>query len=550
MKYIKRIAALLLSAWLCLCLLPASFAEERETLGDELLDELLLPLLEEYYAPKEDVYLGCMNLVTGEEHYWQPDKFVIAASMYKVPLNMVYLDQMASGELVWEEKFHFYKYEELLERSIVDSNNEAAGVLWSELGTYEQYRAIIAPYMGIDVDTVDPGYFSDNRFSPRSMIHCLKLLYEGRDGPYAPLIEMMQKADPERFFREKEQRFHIAQKYGYVPEFSSYFTNCCAIAFTDEPVALVMFTRSLPYPEDLMTAFCTAFCDYTNEQAALRRLAAEKPVADQLVRESFPDALRMTLSPVVKTTDNLNQEVSTISIPVIPCVGVAVLALAAIVILIAAKRKYRFRIFWMVLSVIVLAAALLLCVIGSGAGTLYARPEGDPSETAEAFLTALTAGNYDTAYGFMKDYSSLGLETEPTTEIGKTVYDAVRKSFDYSFAGDCRVDKLVAVQPVRFRYLALSAIDPEDVSEKAMTELESAVQSRPREEVYDENDHYLPEVANEAYTAAVNALLAEPERYYDEVEFELRLEYADGRWQVVAAPELLNALSGGTGGHA
>ena len=43
----------------------------------------------------------------------------------------------------------------------------------------------------------------------------------------------------------------------------------------------------------------------------------------------------------------------------------------------------------------------------------------------------------------------------------------------------------------------------------------------------------------------MNAVLQTPQNYYYETEFELPLAYADGRWQVLANPELLRALAGG-----
>ena len=70
--------------------------------------------------------------------------------------------------------------------------------------------------------------------------------------------------------------------------------------------------------------------------------------------------------------------------------------------------------------------------------------------------------------------------------------------------------------------------------------------SRPKSQLYDENDNYLPEVAQEAYAAAVSAVLESAEEYYTTVGILLELEYSDEQWRVVPSPQLLKAVSGGT----
>ena len=73
------------------------------------------------------------------------------------------------------------------------------------------------------------------------------------------------------------------------------------------------------------------------------------------------------------------------------------------------------------------------------------------------------------------------------------------------------------------------------------------MQARPASAVYDENKHYLPEVADEAYLAALDVVLQKAADYYSESGFELSLAYTDNRWQILASPALLRALVGGIG---
>ena len=62
-------------------------------------------------------------------------------------------------------------------------------------------------------------------------------------------------------------------------------------------------------------------------------------------------------------------------------------------------------------------------------------------------------------------------------------------------------------QPVRLTYLDLQRLE-EAVAGETQHQIERIVQTRSLSEVYDENRRYRPEVANEAYLAALNAVQA------------------------------------------
>lgn len=546
-KILKKIAAAALVLCLLAGLAPAALSagetEETAQYEEKSFEDIMRELLEKFDAEEESVCAGYLNLVTGEEHYWRGDESTVAASMYKVPLNMLIAEKISTGELVWEEKYPNLPYEEVLQQTILYSSNQWAQFLWMEYGSYADYRRAIAPYMGIDTETVDEAYFENNEFTPRQMIHCLKLLYDETDR-FPKILETMKQAEPERFFRYSERRFEIAHKYGYVPEWSDVYMNDCGIVFTDEPIALVMFTKSVWMQEELLSAFCTAMCDYTQYHTALRREEAEETAREKIkTRETEPLVAPVPREGEKKTEEGLE---GTSMRVVLCCAAIAILAVAAAVTVILRGRKNGIRPFWVVISVFLCTAALLLCVIGSGMGTLYAKPDGDPAETADEFLTALTGGDYETAYTYLRDYTSLGLENEPESEAGKTVYSALRESYDYELVGACSAEKLDAKQKLRFTYLDLTGIR-ENVESETMEQLRKLVKERPRDEVYDENDQYRQEITDEAYLRAVKSVLREAKSYYTTQEIELTLAYSDGRWQVIVGQDLLRALNGGTG---
>ena len=197
MKRFGKILSLLLLSALFVSALPAAYAsgtaaDKLYTAGGRLLendgvkpadgetlselDDIMEGLLVEYEADADDVYAGYLNLVTGEEYYWQGDEWVIAASMYKVPLNMIFAERIASGELDWDANYPYADYEMVRDETIINSSNDWAMFLWDLIGGYSEFRRLIMPYMGIDESEVDYEYYANNRFTPRQMRNCLKTL--------------------------------------------------------------------------------------------------------------------------------------------------------------------------------------------------------------------------------------------------------------------------------------------------------------------------------------------------------------------------------------
>ena len=194
----KRIWSCLLGFLLLLQILPVSYAEETEETAGEpaaAADETepksdwetrLLLMLQEYNADPDTIGAGYYNFATGEEHYYNGDVYRVSGSMYKVPLNMLFLDWIADGTIGPDENINGFRYSELLRGTIIDSNNDYAQTMWTYAGNtiqtnpastyYHRYRILIAPIMGEDPENVDDKYYENNFFTPRQMISCLRQL--------------------------------------------------------------------------------------------------------------------------------------------------------------------------------------------------------------------------------------------------------------------------------------------------------------------------------------------------------------------------------------
>ena len=546
MNILKKAIAAAAALTLCLSLgFSALAAEDDDALyAGQTWEEVVDQVLEECDVSRDHITAGYCNLVTGEEHYINGDEYKTAASMYKLPLNMYFTDLIQSGQFDWDSYYPNVTYEYVRDASLIYSDNDWSMFLWSSsvIGGYSKFRELTASYMGVDLNDVPDNYYSDNIYTARQFINCLKLLYNEQDR-FPGIIETMQQTEQERFFMLREPRFKIAHKYGYVSENGHSFMNDCGLAFTSQPIALVMFTDNVDNAEELLTAYCTAVCEYTNYTVA-NPPATPTP---EPTAEPTPTAPAVTASaeptPVSATPEPTPAKAAT---PLAAFLFIALFLVGGVIGVIKLKKKYNASLTLTLLTVLLCAAGMLLAVAGCFGGTVIAKPTGDPQEAVAGFFDSLIAGDYTSAYDRVRDYTSLGLENEPSTESGKMAYAALHASYGYELIGSAEVDKLNAAQKVSFTYLSLPALEAA-VADETQTQLKHLVQQLPSSEVYDQNNNYLPEVTERAYLQALELVLEHAADYYTTEEISLALNYTDGRWQLIMNNSLLKALNGGAG---
>lgn len=204
----------------------------------------------------------------------------------------------------------------------------------------------------------------------------------------------------------------------------------------------------------------------------------------------------------------------------------------------------RIRLFWVFFTALFAALAVLACVYAGLFGSVYNQPEGDPTETVTWFFDSIRIGNYPSAYSCLSDYVTLGLEQEPETPEGRQLYDALKKTYQYSLMGDCSINGMDAVQTVNFRALNLRRTE-DAVAELAKEIFEEQSAQQPPSDLYDENGTLLPSVTDSVYAAALTKVLEHPDALCQETELEIRLQYMDGTWKIITDRALMNALVGG-----
>ena len=546
MKILKKAIAAAAALTLCLSLGFSALADgdDDALYAGKTWEQVVDRVLEECDVSRDHITAGYCNLVTGEEHYINGDEYKTAASMYKLPLNMYFTDLIQSGQLDWDSYYPNVTYEYVRDASLIYSDNDWSMFLWSSsvIGGYSKFRELTAPYMGVDLNDVPDNYYSDNIYTARQFINCLKLLYNEQDR-FPGIIETMQQTEQERFFMLREPRFKIAHKYGYISENGHSFMNDCGLAFTSQPIALVMFTDNVDNAEELLTAYCTAVCEYTNYTVA-NPPATPTPEPTAVPTPTVP-AVTPSAEPA-PTAAAQEPEDTGAATPLAALLFIALFLAAGIFGAVTLKKKNNADLKLTLITVLLCAAGMLLAVAGCFGGTVIAKPTGEPQDAVTGFFDSLIAGDYTSAYDRVRDYTSLGLENEPSTESGKMAYAALHASYGYELIGSAEVDKLYAAQKVSFTYLSLPALEAA-VADETQTQLKHLVQQLPSSEVYDQNNNYLPEVTECAYLQALELVLEHAVDYYTTEEISLALNYTDGKWQLIMNNSLLKALNGGAG---
>lgn len=559
MKFIKRTVSLVLAVITAASLAMTAHATtttqikiDDSRFEGKTWEEVVKQYMDEHDLVDTKIALGYKNLVTGEEHYINADEYKTAASLYKVPLNMVYTERISKGEMTFEDKVRGVVYSKLIAGSIVESNNEFSDYLRSGLGGYPTYRRYFCDYMGENADEVSSKFYENNYFTPRQMITCLDTLYQGGNDRFPKVIDYMKQAEPNNYFNAFDQDYVVAHKYGYLETGSTLQINDCAIVYTDDPIAIVMFTNGIKRPYTCLANYCTLMAEYTQYHTAIRieeeerkaaeeaaRLAEEQAIAqlEQLAQDRADAESKWSLSALL-ADDTMRQGL-------VLCAGVLILtAVLFLLVFIAALRK-RVKFVSATVAVVLFGVALLVAVMGPRVGTVVNKPTGDPQEVVTAFFDALVAADYETAYSYLEYYSDLGLENEPEDAISRQVYAALKQSYAYRLYGECAYDGLNAKQQVLLEHLDIQRM-MEKLGEKTHANLKQMVQTSPMSSIYDENDQFRPEATQKAYSEAVTELLEKPEYYRTTTGMELELTYTSEGWRILANDALLHALCGGT----
>ena len=158
----------------------------------------------------------------------EKDEF-IAASIYKLPLAMLYYDKVNEGEYTLDSTFTYSGYmhedagvissdygigsqvplSDLLNDLIIYSDNDAGHILYENLGGWKEYKESMTKY----TDTISENYYTmDNVTTANTMNDVVTYLYDHKED-YKGLIKNMEEAEPGEYL-DRDTQLSMPQKYG------------------------------------------------------------------------------------------------------------------------------------------------------------------------------------------------------------------------------------------------------------------------------------------------------------------------------------------------
>lgn len=250
----------------------------------------------------DKVAIAYRNMVTGEEYFLNGDMYLPSASLYKVPLNMYWAEKVYNGEITMEEDVMGAPLKYAQEESLVFSSNTFGAALHNKIGKYGTYRTAVAPYLGLtEKEAQEKQYLTTENLTARQMLCCMDLLYKDPDR-YPGVLDCLKQASPGEYFRTVEDRYTIAQKYGYLDtdKYGS-IVNCAGIVYAEQPFLLVVMTslqKGLGMRMGILVKF---LCDYAAACAA-EMPATPEPTAEPTASPEPTAAPKATAAPTTAPT--------------------------------------------------------------------------------------------------------------------------------------------------------------------------------------------------------------------------------------------------------
>lgn len=189
-------------------------------------------------------------------------------------------------------------------------------------------------------------------------------------------------------------------------------------------------------------------------------------------------------------------------------------------------------------------AAIALCAHGLKAQPVILSGAGDPGEQAERFIYNALLGDASEAEAMLYGGGSLGLEGEPSDEIGKMLYAALRESFSYEAVGECTVDGTEAEAEFIVTYLDIPAITAPQQELTNFRLAQYLEQAERAEEVQEPDGSFKQDVALKALREVTAELLEKAEESYVQAEISIKLQYSENQWKIIADEDFFRVLSG------
>lgn len=282
----RRGGALLLLASMLLALTAGVSAADAEP-AEDTLEARVAQFMEENYLNEQNFSMSYYNTVTGESYAFEDTHMMVAASTYKLPLNLYYYQQELAGEIEPDALIAgVYRLSDCHYQSLVWSNNEISEAMLYQIGSFQEYKQTMRTFTNMTDDEIDPRYYSGNLYCTRMMMDALKYLYD-HAADYEEMLSYMKEASPQNgYFRKYVTECEVAHKYGSFEGAE----NDTGIIYAGQPFLLAVYTQDVA-GEEICAKAARLMKDYTDEQYAIQ-LEQERLETERCERAERLEAYR------------------------------------------------------------------------------------------------------------------------------------------------------------------------------------------------------------------------------------------------------------------
>jgi len=241
MKHWLRTSILLLAALLVLTV-PVMGYEIPADFSGTTLEEAMDAFMAENGLNETNFSVSYTNTETGETYTFNDEKFMVAGSTYKLPLNMYYYEMEQEG-LVASDAYISRVGATLKDahyQSLVHSNNEVSIGMLYNLGEFRDYKELMRKYFSMTDEEIDYVYYVDNYYCTRMMMDALCYLYEYR-ADFDEMIGYMKEAQPDQYFKAGVKDYEVAHKYGWFEG----AVNDVGIIYAPQTFLLAVYTQDV-----------------------------------------------------------------------------------------------------------------------------------------------------------------------------------------------------------------------------------------------------------------------------------------------------------------
>ena len=237
---------------------------------------------------------------TGDFWYYDADKWMYSASLYKVPVSMLMAEKEAAGELSQDSVVNGTSLEYLESTALVYSNNDSGHSMVSWLGgTYAgKCSDMTIKFTDLPDSYFDQDFYDVSYYTARYMTQVMSTVYQGGEEKFPHVLDYLKQAQPNDYFNRDsflQANYTIAQKFGAYEEANGNNNNhCAAVIYTPNPIVVTVMTRNVGDYQNIIAAVGAHLAETALEldgkldawkQAEVDRIAAEQTAAVQAEAE-------------------------------------------------------------------------------------------------------------------------------------------------------------------------------------------------------------------------------------------------------------------------